>query len=208
MSNIDRLRVDGTDYDIQSVVKVYDTIADMNADIANIPNGATVFVKENSPSGLEGDDELDPTSSNWVKNSAIAEAISTLSSDLASKITGVWTNITASSPSDKVDIIPTDQYRTSGYIIRGGLCFVNVSVVVTADTGDNSIVVLPSGVLPSPLRVYNGQYSTYKAPSWSSFGTPSNQIFAESLFQGGILYIRKAVAGDYTISFVYPVASP
>lgn len=85
MSNIDRLRVGGTDYDIQSVVKVYNTIADMNADIANIPNGATVFVKENSPSGLEGDDELDPTSSNWVKNSAIAEAISTLSSDLANK---------------------------------------------------------------------------------------------------------------------------
>lgn len=77
MSNIDRLRVGGTDYDIQSVVKVYNTIADMNADIANIPNGATVFVKENSPSGLEGDDELDPTSSNWVKNSALAEAVVT-----------------------------------------------------------------------------------------------------------------------------------
>ena len=78
MSNIDRLRVGGTDYDIQSVVKVYDTIADMNADIANIPNGATVFVKENSPSGLEGDDELDPTSSNWVKNSALAEVVVTV----------------------------------------------------------------------------------------------------------------------------------
>lgn len=78
MSNIDRLRVDGTDYDIQSVVKVYNTIADMNADIANIPNGATVFVKENSPSGLEGDDELDPTSSNWVKNSALAEVVVTV----------------------------------------------------------------------------------------------------------------------------------
>lgn len=78
MSNIDRLRVGGTDYDIQSVVKVYNTIADMNADIANIPNGATVFVKENSPSGLEGDDELDPTSSNWVKNYALAEVVVTV----------------------------------------------------------------------------------------------------------------------------------
>lgn len=143
-----------------------------------------------------------------IELASVGGELSSISSDLTSKITGVWTNITASSPSDKVDIIPTDQYRTSGYIIRGGLCFVNVSVVVTADTGDTSTIVLQSGVLPSSLRVYNGQYSTYKTPSWSSFGTPSNQVFAESLFQNGILYIRKAVANDYSISFVYPVASP
>lgn len=150
----------------------------------------------------------DPSSASAVTGDDAFSKIGQLSSDLASKITGVWTNITASSPSDKVDIIPTDQYRTSGYVVRGGLCFVNISIQITADTGDNSTVVLSSGVLPSPLRVYNGQYSTYKTPSWSSFGTPSNQIFAESLFQNGILYIRKAVAGDYSISFVYPVASP
>lgn len=110
MSNIDRLRVGGTDYDIQSVVKVYDTIADMNADIANIPNGATVFVKENSPSGLEGDDELDPTSSNWVKNSAIAEAISTLSSDLTAHTLEAGIDISSYTAWGSPYICPKDGY--------------------------------------------------------------------------------------------------
>lgn len=125
---------------------------------------------------------------------------------LNDKITGSWVNITAQSPSSEITIIPTDNYRTTGYIISGRLCFVNIAMSVTANIGSVSKIVLSNGVLPTPLSVPNGG-TTYRPMAWESFGG-SEKHSAESLFQSGALYIQKAVIDAYTLSFVYPIANP
>ena len=110
---------------------------------------------------------------------------------------GVWNNFTT--PASSGITFYNNSTATSGYIIRSGFCFVNVSMSIDAAVGDTSKAVV-SG-LPASLK------NTIKPPSWSSFA--ANNVHAESLLQSNILYIRNAsvpTSGRWNISFVYPVA--
>lgn len=64
----------------------FNTLAEMQAALAlgQIPDGANVSVEEEQPGGNTGDTSLDTTSENWVQNKVVAEAVNTISSDLAS----------------------------------------------------------------------------------------------------------------------------
>ena len=114
-----------------------------------------------------------------------------------SNLTGTWNDFTTAASSGIT--FYNDTTSTSGYIIRGGFCFVNISMVIDSAVGDTSKAVV-SG-LPTSLK------NTIKPPPWSSFA--NNNAQAESLLQSNTLYIRNAAVlttGRWNISFVYPVA--
>ena len=113
-----------------------------------------------------------------------------------SKITGTWNSLTTPASADIT--LYNDSFSTSGFIVRGGLCFVHISMELSSAVGDTSKAIIPAGILPPSLK------NTIKPPPWSSFG--SNNAIAESLFQSGIVYIRNAGTNiRWNVSFVYPV---
>ena len=227
MSNIDRLRVGGTDYDIQSVVKVYNTIADMNADIANIPNGATVFVKENSPSGLEGDDELDPTSSNWVKNSALAEVVVTVED--GSSTPSIPDSELRHSDMSNTQVNDVNKVPTSALLYQMNSDLSNINRVVLTSSGSD-YTIYSNQNYPEPYYLKRAGFCfvslcfTCVTPksNWTQICTlPTaaayNMIMIPSavsiddgtsiplLFIGDKLYVKSGTASKvYAVSFVYP----
>lgn len=121
-----------------------------------------------------------------------------LNSNITTLKTGEWVDFTQAASAGITFNI--DIYTTNGYIIRGGMCFVNASVNLANAQGDTSLAVF-SG-LPTSLK------NTIKPPSWSSYSMNKNEA-AESLFQDGVLYIRNAQrAGNWALSFCYPVSNP
>lgn len=116
--------------------------------------------------------------------------------ELATK-SGTWNNFTTAASSGIT--FYNDTVSTSGYIVRGGFCFVNVSMAVDSAVGDTSKAVITG--LPASLK------NTIKPPPWTSFA--NNNVQAESLHQNNTLYIRNAqhlASGRWNISYVYPVA--
>lgn len=148
-------------------------------------------------SSIDGDvttieNTLGNTSISGVGDGTVTGAISTLNSSISTQETPITTSLTPAS----VTVMATDTTRTSAYVIRAGVCFVSIYIHVPATIGDVSVAVcnLPDGLHPS-----------YKPPSWTYFGGSPHNTVAESLFQNGILYIRNAVNGSYSLSFSYPV---
>ena len=129
-----------------------------------------------------------------------ADAINSLSDQIGALKTGTWVNFTEAASAGIT--INNNQYQTSGYIIRGGMCFVSLNITLDNAQGDTSLPVVNG--LPSSLK------NTIKPPVWSVFGAGSQRTndIAESLFQSSIVYIRNAKAGNFALSFCYPVANP
>lgn len=130
-------------------------------------------------------------SAHWTETN-IGDEISAVNS----KIAGVWNPLTTPASADVT--LYNDSTATSGFIVRGGLCFAHISMQLSSAVGDVSKPIIPAGVLPTSLK------NTIKPPPWSSFG--ANNVIADSLFQNGIVYIRNAGTNiRWNVSFVYPV---
>ena len=144
---------------------------------------------------------LTSTATNKALTAAQGKALKDITDTLNSKITGEWHDFTT--PASPGITINNSVLETSGYIIRGGICFVSISITLAGIQGDSSLPVV-SG-LPTSLK------NTIMPPPWAVFGAggQTQNAIAESIFQNGIIYIRNAgFATKWQLSFSYPVATP
>ena len=79
---------------------IFDTLSEAQAALSGgtLPgDGATVMVKEDGPNPDTGDTTVDPNSTNWVQNQAIANAIATNKTSILSNMAPIETASTAAS---------------------------------------------------------------------------------------------------------------
>ena len=191
MSNIDKVRVGNTDYPIEGFCKVYDTLAQMQADIANIPSGCMVYCKENSPSGMAGDSSLDTTSQNWVKNSVVATAINTINTKAVVKGSGSSTPSISDRELRQSDISTTPINNDNK--VASASCVYNIGRNYVEVTGNGS------KTYATLLAELNALIDSSKVTPYSMF-TDGNNICPVSITTNG--YFASLVLSESSKSTV------
>ena len=103
----------------------FDTVVDMNTAIQNgdVPAGAVIYCKQETPGGVSGDSALDPNSTNWVQNSAITaamngkastSALQTVSDNLGSPSSA--SSVTGDDAFSKINTLNSDLVEQTGTV--------------------------------------------------------------------------------------------